>query len=86
MRELPVALEVRVDRGYDGVAQDYPERSFQQPYKARRNKPLDLVQKLVNSVHNSARVKVENALAHLKRFKLLAALYRVLSAAMMTPS
>ena len=76
LRELPSELEVRVDRGYDGVAQDYPERHFQQPHKARRNKPLDLIQKLANSLQNRARVKVENALAHLKRFKLLAGLYR----------
>ena len=76
LRELPPELAVRVDRGYDGVAQDYPERRFEQPYKARRNKPLDLIQKLLNSVQNSARVGVENALAHLKRFKLLASTYR----------
>ena len=76
LRDLAPKLGVRVDRGYDGIAQDYPERHFEQPYKARRNKPLDLIQKLANSLQNSARVKVENALAHLKRFKLLAGLYR----------
>jgi len=76
LRELPAKLAVRVDRGYDGIAQNYPQRCFEQPCKAQRNKPLDLVQKLVNSVQNSARIKVENALAHLKRFKFLAGIYR----------
>lgn len=76
LRDLPPELGVRVDRGYDGIAQDYPKRHFEQPYKARRNKPLDLIQTFANSLQNSARVKVENALAHLKRFKLLAGLYR----------
>lgn len=76
LRELPPELEVRVDRGYDGVARDYPERRIEQPHKARRNKPLDLVQRLINGVQNSARIKVENAFAHLKRFKLLAGIYR----------
>ena len=76
LRELPAELPVRVDRGYDGIASDYPERRFQLPHKARRNKPLDLIQKWVNGLHNRYRVPVENALAHLKRFKLLAAIYR----------
>lgn len=76
LRELPVHLLVRLDRGYDGISQDYPDRVFHQPYKARRNKPLDLVQKWANQLHNRYRAPVENALAHLKRFKLLAGIYR----------
>ena len=76
LRELPAELPVRVDRGYDGIESDYPERCFQIPHKARRNKPLDLIQKWANGLHNRYRVPVENALAHLKRFKLLASIYR----------
>lgn len=76
LRELPAGLPVRLDRGYDGVIQDYPERRFQMPHKARRNKPLDLIQKWANQLHNRYRVPVENALAHLKRFKLLTGVYR----------
>ena len=76
LRDLPAALSVRVDRGYDGIQNDFPGRGFQQPYKARRNKPIDFIRKCFNSLENSLRVKVENALAHLKRFKLLAGIYR----------
>lgn len=76
VRELPAKLQVRLDRGYDGVEQNYPDRLFHQPHKARRNKPLDLIQKLANRLQNRYRVPVENALAHLKRFKLLAGIYR----------
>lgn len=76
LRELPADMPVRLDRGYDGVVQDYPERYFQMPHKARRNRPLDLIQKWANQLHNRYRAPVENALAHLKRFKLLAASYR----------
>lgn len=76
MRELPAEIQVRLDRGYDGIEQDYPHRRFHQPHKARRNKPLDFIQKLANRIQNSLRVPVENALAHLKRFKLLAGIYR----------
>lgn len=76
LHDLPAELPVRVDRGYDGVAQDYPERHFQMPHKARRNHPLDLIQKWANQIQNRYRVPVENALAHLKGFKLLAGIYR----------
>ncbi len=76
LRELPAGLPVRLDRGYDGVEPDYPGRRFQMPHKARRNKPLDLVQKWANQLQNRYRAPVENALAHLKRFKLLAGIYR----------
>jgi len=76
LRELPAGIEVRLDRGYDGIEQSYPDRHFHLPHKARRNKPLDLIQKLANRLQNRYRVPVENALAHLKRFKLLAGIYR----------
>lgn len=76
LRELPSKLTVRLDRGYDGVAHNYPDRAFDQPHKARRNKPLDIIQKWANQLHNRYRAPVENALAHPKRFKLLAGIYR----------
>ena len=76
LRELPAELSVRLDRGYDGVAYHYPDRVFHQPHKARRNRPLDIIQKWANQLQNRYRVPVENALAHLKRFKLLANIYR----------
>lgn len=76
LRELPVDIDIRLDRGYDGVERDDPNRHFRLPHKARRNKPLDFIQKLANQLQNHLRVPVENALAHLKRFKLLAGIYR----------
>ncbi len=76
LRDLPAAIPVRVDKGYDGIDKDFPDRTFYQPSKARRNKPLDFIQKCLNKVHNSLRFPVEHTLAHLKRFKLLAGIYR----------
>ena len=76
LHDLPAELPVRLDRGYDGVEHDYPDRTFHQPHKARRNRPLDLIQKWANGLQNRYRAPVENALAHLKRFKLLAGIYR----------
>lgn len=76
LRDLPAAIHIRVDKGYDGIDKDFPERIFHQPAKARRNKPLDFVQKCLNKTQNSLRFPVEHTLAHLKRFKLLAGIYR----------
>ena len=58
------------------LIRDFPHRTFHQPSKARRNKPLDFIQKCLNKVQNSLRFPVEHTLAHLKRFKLLAGIYR----------
>lgn len=66
MRELPAETLIRLDRGYDGIEQSHPDRHFHMPHKARRNKPLDFIQKLANHLQNRYRVPVENALAHLK--------------------
>ncbi len=76
LRDLPAAVHVRVDKGYDGIDNDFPDRTFHQPSKARRNKPLDFIQKCLNKIQNSLRFPVEHTLAHLKRFKLLAHIYR----------
>ena len=76
LRDLPAGISLRVDKGYDGIQDDFPERHFHQPYKARRNKPIDFIQKCFNSLESGSRIPVEHALAHLKRFKLLAGIYR----------
>ncbi len=76
LRDLPNAIDVRVDKGYDGIGKDFPNRTFHQPSKARRNKALDFIQKCLNKIQNGLRFPVEHTLAHLKRFKLLAGIYR----------
>jgi len=76
LRDLPDDIAIRVDKGYDGIENDFPNRTFHQPTKARRNKPLDFIQKCINKIQNSLRIPIEHALAHLKRFKLLAGIYR----------
>lgn len=76
LHDLPDDIPIRVDKGYDGIEKDFPERLFHQPAKARRNKPLDFIQKSINRIQNSLRFPVEHTLAHLKRFKLLAGIYR----------
>lgn len=76
MRDMPDDIRMIVDKGYDGVQDDYPETEFYQPYKARRNKPLDFIQKCVNQIQTSHRIGVEHVLAQLKKFKIIAGIYR----------
>lgn len=76
LHDLPHDIAIRLDKGYDGIEKDFPDRNFHQPAKARRNKPLDFIQKCLNRIENSLRFPVEHAIAHLKRFKLLANIYR----------
>lgn len=76
LRDLPDDIAIRVDKGYDAIQTDFPNKTFHQPHKARRNKPLDFIQRCVNRIQNSLRFPVEHTIAHLKRFKLLAGIYR----------
>ena len=76
LHALPVDIDVGVDRGYDSIDKEHPQRIFHQPSKARRNRPLDLIQKYLNQTVSTFRIPVEHAFAHLKRFKLLAGIYR----------
>lgn len=72
LRELPAALPVR----FNAVEPDYPDRVVHIPHKARRNHPVDLIEKWANQLQNRYRLPIENALAHLRRFRLLADIYR----------
>ncbi len=51
------------------------EQLSRDTHKAGRNRPLDLVQGRANPLLNHYRTLVEAALAHLRRFKLLAGTY-----------
>lgn len=76
LHDLPEGIPIHIDKGYDGIQDDFPEHTFEQPTKARRNKPLDFLDKCFNSLKNSLRVPVENSFAHLQRYKCLAGIYR----------
>lgn len=76
LHDLPVDIDVGIDKGYDGIAQEQPTRTFHQPAKARRNKPLDFIQRCLNKIISTFRIPIEHAFAHLQRFKLLAGIYR----------
>ena len=65
-----------LDKGYDGIQNDFPDKQIYQPYKARRNKPLTEGQKAYNRFLSGYRIVVEHALAQVNRFEVLHQVYR----------
>lgn len=64
---------VFVDSAYQGIADIHPNADF--PYKSSKNKPLDVEEKEYNRALSKLRVKVENVLAQIKTFKIMADRY-----------
>ena len=65
-----------MDKGYDGIQNDYPDTRIYQPFKARRNKPLTEEQKAYNRFLSGYRIVVEHTLAQVNRFEVLRQVYR----------
>jgi len=65
-----------MDKGYDGIKNDYPDIRIYQPFKARRNHPLTDEQKAYNRFLSGYRIVVEHTLAQMNKFQVLAQVYR----------
>lgn len=65
-----------MDKGYDGICNDYPELRIYQPYKARRGHPLTEEQKAYNRFLSGYRIVVEHSIAQLNRFQVLSQVFR----------
>lgn len=50
---------VRVDRGYEGLEEEYPEVKIEKPKKARRGHPLTVLEKVYNRAMSKLRMPVE---------------------------
>ena len=62
------------DSGYQGIAGLHSNSLI--PHKKPKKKELPKLQKTYNKMLSSARVKVENVLAWLKRFRIITERYR----------
>jgi hypothetical protein len=71
---LPKDTRAFVDSGYQGLDKLHPCTEL--PYKASKHKPLDDEDKAYNRALARVRIKVENVIAQLKSFKILAERYR----------
>jgi hypothetical protein len=60
-----------MDKGYDGIAADYPDKKLYLPYKARRNHPLTDDQKAYNRFLAKYCIVVEYTMAQLNKFQIL---------------
>jgi DDE superfamily endonuclease len=77
MCKLPEGgVVVRVDKGYEGLEEEYPKIRVQKPKKARRAHPLTVLEKIYNRAMSTLRIPVEHAIGHLKKYRLLAGIYR----------
>jgi len=73
---IPEEVTAGGDAGYQGLHDELPNHSVFVPHKATRNHPLMEDQKLANRELSSIRIVVENTLAELKHFKVLADRFR----------
>jgi hypothetical protein len=79
MRRMPKeegGVVVRVDKGYEGLEEEYPQVEVEKPRKARRGHPLTVLEKIYNRAMSTLRRPVEHVIGHLKKYRLLAEIYR----------
>jgi hypothetical protein len=76
LEEIPPDLSLLADSGFQGLQNDVPERSVALPYKGTRTQPLTPEQKLHNATLSRIRIVVENTLAEMKHFRILADVFR----------
>ena len=65
-----------LDKGYDGIRNDYPDLTLYLPFKARRNHPLTDEQKAYSRHLSTYRIVIEHTLAQLNRFQVLRQVFR----------
>jgi hypothetical protein len=73
---IPPEVGTWVDLGFMGIKKDYPHLAVVMPHKSSKNKPLTPAQKEENRIICAIRIRVEHALAGLKRFRCLTDTYR----------
>jgi len=74
--QLDIDEAAMVDKGYDGIQNEYPHMPIYQPFKARRNHPLTDEHKAYNRFLSSYRIVVEHTIAQMNRFQVLAQVFR----------
>ena len=75
--QVPRVAQHDLDRGYDGAATDYPDHHVIVPVKKRRNhRRLTRAERRFNRTQARRRIIVEHVLSRLKKYQLLAQVYR----------
>ncbi|MEP0763001.1 MAG: hypothetical protein DCC55_39505 [Chloroflexi bacterium] len=76
LAHIPQATIAVADTAFLGLGHDLPCHSVLCPHRASRDHPLLPDQRLANREVARVRIKVENVLAHLKRFRILSHRFR----------
>lgn len=77
VERLPSETRLYLDRGYDGAGADNPAHAITLPVKRRRNHRVLLPWEWLHNVwHAGKRVIVEHIIARMKKYQLLAQVYR----------
>jgi len=76
MRQVPEGVVVRVDKGYEGLEEEYPKVKVEKPLKARRGHPLTVLERILNRTMSALRMPVEHVIGHLKKYQMLVGIYR----------
>ena len=74
--KIPEQTPHRFDSGFQGVRNEYPNHYLILPIKKPKNGELSDLEKEHNTAHSRRRVKVEHGLSRLKKFKILANVFR----------
>jgi hypothetical protein len=76
LHQIPVDVRVRIDKGYNGTDKRYPRLAVQQPVKKCRGYQLTVLGRAFNHLLSVLRMPVEHHFARLKRFRILADVFR----------
>jgi len=76
LHQMPEEVTVRLDRAYDGIEREYPKVHIEKAKKGGRGRVLTLFDQLMARSLNRLRVKIEHVIGRLKKYKLLAGVYR----------
>ena len=73
---LPPKIPIYTDTGFEGINSLRDDLNIRKPKKKRKNKKLNGGEKLGNRLISRERVKVEHAIAGVKRFKIFSEIFR----------
>lgn len=76
LHQVPVHVPVRLDRGYEGAEAEYPNVVVQKPLRRRPGHRLTALGRAYNQMVSRLRIPVEHLLSRLKKFAVLAGVYR----------
>jgi hypothetical protein len=76
VEKLPKKTKKRADAGYTGIAKEHPDSNIILPIKKPKGGKLSEEAKQYNKENSKIRVKVENAFAFIKKFRICQLLFR----------